>query len=141
MFQFQDYLDVNLFYIDNSFNHHARAVACKPLPLERHTALFVLEQFAEVLNEYNIPESHLITTISNQGSNMVGVEGLSSRFGHYDCLCHLLSTIIRHVLVKKKLYDAEGKSYQGFQYYNNAPSIFKLIDKAHRLVDHFKRAG
>lgn len=110
----------------------------KPLPFESHDAEFVLAQFELVLAEYKINDSNSISIISDQGPNMVGCLGLTSKYSREDCYCHLLATVIKRVLFKVKR-QRDGRSTSVYKYIEQAPSVFKLIDAAFKLCEHLKR--
>lgn len=134
------YLDVSVFFVDNDFKLQSRTLAVKPLANESHDAEFVLSQFELVLEEYKMSSTESISVISDQGSNMTGCLGLSSKYPRDDCFCHLISTVVKRVLFKVKR-QRDGHSSSVYKYQEKAPSVFKLNNASFKLCEHLKRTG
>jgi hypothetical protein len=131
---------VATFFIDDEFNFHARSIACHHVPLESHTASFVLKQFELVLSsfELNLKPHHVATT--DKGSNMTGALGICSKCTRNNCSCHLVSTIVNRV-VFKTYWESETGRMHGYRYghITQMKEIFDLLDASFKLVEHFTR--
>jgi hypothetical protein len=72
---------------------------------------------------------------------MTGCQGLRKFYSRYDCLCHIISTIVKRVLSKTTTIEKGCTKAPHYKYYTRAKQIFNLIDACHKLTRYFKKSA
>lgn len=118
----------------------SRLLCVKPLEKVSKTAAYILKEFEETLESYNIPTRERNTIITDQGSENTGSEGIRQFYEREDCCCHLLGTVLRRTISKTTTTTKGVRSQPFYKYFDEAPGLFRLMDCCYKIGEYFKRA-
>ena len=113
--------------------------ACGKIENDGHTAGYLLSVVQKILREFNLIVSAQLVFVTDNGSNMMGNQGLPSQYTRLACLDHRLSTVITTVL-NKTTTTVNGNRNTAYAYETRIPAVFALVDACKNLVRHFKQA-
>lgn len=95
-----DYLGVTVHYIDDSFRHNVRLIACKPLSVEKSkTGEYVKKKLMHILDFYGVGLSKNVVFVTDRGSNMK--KALEDYLRH-NCSDHFISNTINEGLASER---------------------------------------
>ncbi|KAI2513758.1 hAT family C-terminal dimerization region [Fragilaria crotonensis] len=142
------YLSVTMHYIDANFKHNARTLQVDQFPDVSHTAKAVLAEFKKCIipftgefSNMNGPFKKQIRVTTDHASNNSGQDGLPSEFDWIGCADHSISTCVSFILDKRTKIVNGKRSKPFYQFYEEAPAVFDLLENCKELITYVKRVG
>ena len=142
------YLSVTMHYIDADFKLNARTLQLDQFPDVSHTAKAVLEEFKKCIIPFtgefgamNGPLKKQIRVTTDHASNNSGQDGLPSEFDWIGCADHSISTCVSFILDKRTKMVNGKRSKPFYQFYEEAPAVFDLLENCKELITYVKRTG
>lgn len=95
-FQKISYLGITVHYIDDSFQHNVRLIACKKLSVEKSkTGDYLKKKIAHILHFYGINLSKNVVFVTDRGSN---VKKALEDYARHNCANHFISNTVNEGL-------------------------------------------
>lgn len=133
------YMTVTLTLIDESWRMTARTLGCIEFPENMaHTGVNILAVFNRMMNPYcsaDLKKQVHATTDGASNNNAIGDE-----YPHSTCQCHIISTCVQFVLEKRTRITAGRRSAPFYDFLDQAPLHFEMIDAGKDLVRWVKQA-
>ena len=124
------YIDVHVFWIDQSFEMKHHVLAIPHFETERHTAGNIVQTVQKILSEYEIDVSNVTATTNVHGANVVSAfrVGLLNSSARLDCMVHRLHTCFttmwsRACSAQPELHEYDNHALALVRYCNQAAGI------------------
>lgn len=125
-----DYLGITVHYINDSFEHNVRIIACTALSIEkRKTGEYLRKKITHVLNFYGINLSKNVVFVTDRGSN---VKKALEDYPRQNCANHFISNTVNEGLstVRAKVVLSVCQNIVSTVKRNGKSSLFKPSLKA-----------
>ena len=132
------YMTVSLSLIDQGWIMSARTLGCIEFPENMaHTGVNILAMFNYMLQQYCADAKGQVLTTTDGASNN---NAIGDEYPHITCECHIISTCVQYVLDKRTRMGAGRRTAPFYEFYQDAPLHFDMIDAAKDLVRWVKQA-